>query len=292
MHQRFLRFSKTAITVTRSVIFPPKLQPLFFHSSSAHLHRPLEQKQQQDEEQKLKQEPPNPNIISKSLIGSPARVQKLIASQSDALLAKEIFDYASRQPNFRHSYSSYLVLILKLGRSKYFSLIDEILIDLKSKHYVVKSNVFSYIIKIYGEANLPDKVLKTFYKMLAFNCKPLPKQLNLILEFLVSHRNYRKPALDLLNNAHRYAVSSNTKSYNILMRAFCFSGELSVAYKLFNQMFKRDVLPDVESYRILMQGLCRKSQVNGAVDLLEDMLNKGHTGILQRRTCNGCLQGS
>ena len=59
------------------------------------------------------------------------------------------------------------------------------------------------------------------------------------------------------------------------MRAFCLCGDLSIAYQLFNEMFKRDVVPDVESYRILMQGLCRKSQVNGAVDLLEDMLNKG-----------------
>lgn len=60
-----------------------------------------------------------------------------------------------------------------------------------------------------------------------------------------------------------------------MMRAFCLNDDLSIAYTLFNQMFKRDVPPDVESYRILMQGLCRKSQVNKAVDLLEDMLNKG-----------------
>ncbi|OAY62074.1 hypothetical protein MANES_01G239601v8 [Manihot esculenta] len=277
MQESLLRSSKTAITVICSAV-SQKLNLLFFHSSSIIHYRQHQQQEQRGEEQmqhKRKQEPSNYIDISKSPIGSPSRVQKLIASQSDPLLAKEIFDFASRQPNFQHSYSSYLVLILKLGRSKYFSLIDDLLVDLKSKRYPVTSTLFSYIIKIYGEANLPDKVLKTFYKMLEFNFKPLPKHFNRILEFLVSHRNYVKPALDLFNNAHRYGVSPNTKSYNILMRALCLNGELSVAYKLFNQMFKRDVLPDVESYRILMQGLCRKSQVNGAVDLLEDMLNKG-----------------
>ena len=102
------------------------------------------------------------------------------------------------------------------------------------------------------------------------------------------------------------------------MRAFCLRGEISVAYKLFNQMFKRDILPDIESYRILMQGLCRKSQVNGAVDLLEDMLNKAKgkrkmkrkfdlmgfpfvtfssknskrlKGMSERRDCNLCTAG-
>ncbi|KHN11371.1 Pentatricopeptide repeat-containing protein, mitochondrial [Glycine soja] len=70
-----------------------------------------------------------------------------------------------------------------------------------------------------------------------------------------------------------YGVEPDTKSCNILMRPFCLNGDISIAYSLFNIMFKRDVVPDIESYRILMQALCRKSRVNGAVDLLEDMLN-------------------
>lgn len=209
-------------------------------------------------------------------IGSPCRVQKLIASQSDPLLAKEIFDYACRQPHFHPSSSSLLILVLKLGRSKFFSLIDDLLLSYKSRGYPVTPTVFSYIIKIYGEADLPDKALKTFYTMLEFGSQPLSKQLNRILEILVSHRNFVRPAFDLFKNARHHGVWPNTKSYNILMRAFCWNGNLSIAYTLFNKMLERDVTPDVESYRILMQALCRKNQVNGAVDLLEDMLNKGY----------------
>ncbi|GAV68404.1 PPR domain-containing protein/PPR_1 domain-containing protein/PPR_2 domain-containing protein, partial [Cephalotus follicularis] len=194
----------------------------------------------------------------------------------DPLLAKEIFDYASRQPGFRHSYASYIILILKLGRSNYFSQVDNLLIRLKSDHFPVTPTLFTYLIRIYAEVNKPDKALKTFHTMLEFSCIPLPKHLNRILEIAVSHRNYLRPAFDLFKKAHRYGVLPNTKSYNILMRAFCFNGDLSVAYQLFNQMFKRDVVPDIESYRVLMQGLCRKSQVNTAIDLFEDMLNKGY----------------
>ncbi|CAK9159796.1 unnamed protein product [Ilex paraguariensis] len=208
---------------------------------------------------------------------SPARIQKLIASQTDPLLAKDIFDLAAfSQPNFHHSYSTYHTLILKLGRSHKFSLMQSLLTRLKSQNYPVSPSLFTQIIQIYGDAQLPDKALQTFYKILEFvNTKPLPKHLNCILQVLVSHRNYLRPAFDLFRSAHRYGVSPNTQSYNILMRAFCLNGDLSIAYSLFNQMFKRDVVPDVQSYRILMQGLCRKSQVNKAIDLLEDMLNKG-----------------
>ncbi|KAL2345958.1 hypothetical protein Fmac_007243 [Flemingia macrophylla] len=207
--------------------------------------------------------------------GSPTRVQKLIASQSDPLLAKEIFDLASRQPNFRHTYSTYLILLLKLGRSRHFSHLDHLLRRLKSDSHPVTPTLFTYLIKIYAQADLPDKALKTFYTILHFNCKPSTKHLNRILQILLAHRNYLRPAFTLFKDAHRHGVQPDTKSYNILMRAFCLNGDISIAYSLFNKMFKRDLAPDIESYRILMQALCRKSQVNGAVDLFEDMLNKG-----------------
>ncbi|KZV52583.1 pentatricopeptide repeat-containing protein mitochondrial-like [Dorcoceras hygrometricum] len=208
-------------------------------------------------------------------IGSPLRIQKLIASQSDPLLAKEIFDLASRKPGFRHSYAAFQTLVLKLGRSHHFSLMQSVLSSLKSQQYSISPSLFTRIIQIYGDARMPEKALKTFYTILEFNIKPSPKHLNRILEILVAQRNFIRPAFDLFRSAHKYDVAPNMESYNILMRAFCSNGDLSIAYSLFNQMYKRDIVPDVESYRILMQALCRKSQVNKAVELMEDMFNKG-----------------
>ncbi|KAA3459121.1 pentatricopeptide repeat-containing protein mitochondrial-like [Gossypium australe] len=123
--------------------------------------------------------------------------------QSDPLLAKEIFDVATTQPNFRHSYSSFLVLILKLCRSKHFSLIDDFLVRLNSNQYWVTLTFFSYLIKIYAEADLPEKALNVFYKMLEFNVKPLPKHLNRILELLISHHNFIMPGFNLFKTAHK-----------------------------------------------------------------------------------------
>ncbi|KAK9079413.1 hypothetical protein SSX86_001084 [Deinandra increscens subsp. villosa] len=208
---------------------------------------------------------------------SPSRIHKLIASQSDPLVAKEIFDLASNtHPRFRHSYASFHTLILKLARSRHFPLMNSLLSRLKSdRRYTVAPSLFTHIIRIYGDADLPEKALKTFYTILEFNMKPLTKQLNVILEILVSQRRYLRPAFDLFKSAHRYDVSPNVESYNILMRGFCSNDDLSIAHHLFDEMLKRDVVPNVESYRILMQGLCRKSQVNKAVEFLDDMLNKG-----------------
>ncbi|OIW13510.1 hypothetical protein TanjilG_28546 [Lupinus angustifolius] len=257
MHRQFLHYSKTLITFT-----------------SHHITSPLPTHHFQTQKLQSFHSPNHDTSISP--IGSPTRVQKLIASQQDPLLAKQIFDYASTVPNFRHTYSTYLILVLKLGRSKNFTLLDQIIIRLKNDpSYKITHTLFTYLIRVYGEADLPEKALKMFYTMMQFNLKPLTKHLNCILEILVSHRNYVRPAFDLFRDAHKHGVVANTRSYNVLMRAFCLNGDVSIAYMLFNKMFKRDVLPDIESYRILMQALCRRNQVNGAVDLLEDMLNKG-----------------
>lgn len=213
--------------------------------------------------------------VTDSSVYSPSRIQKLIASQSDPFLAKEIFDLASRQPNFRPTNASLCILVLKLGRSRQFSLMDSLLSSLKAESYPVSPSLFSRIIQIYGDAGMPNEALRTFYRILEFNIRPNTKQLNRILGILVDHGNFLRPAFELFKVAHKYGVYPNTVSYNILMRAFCLNGDLSIAYSLFEKMSKRDIVPDIESYRILIQGFCRKSQVNKAVDLLEDMLNKG-----------------
>ncbi|KAI9090404.1 hypothetical protein K1719_028739 [Acacia pycnantha] len=169
MHRTNLHSFQTITTFSSVNILPLRKHPwiLFFSSLPHQLQSPIQH-------QKHQQAFDSSNTdASNSSIGSPSRVQKLIASQSDPLLAKEIFDYASLQPNFRHSYSTYLILILilKLGRARYFSLVDDLLRRLKSDSQPIIPTLFSYLIKVYGEAALPDKALKTFYTMMQFDCK-------------------------------------------------------------------------------------------------------------------------
>uniref|UniRef100_A0A7C9A0A0 Pentacotripeptide-repeat region of PRORP domain-containing protein n=2 Tax=Opuntia streptacantha TaxID=393608 RepID=A0A7C9A0A0_OPUST len=272
-HQALLCSCNSLLPITRHFY----LSSIFSFHSSINLHHAQTHPSPSVSQSSRKPADPQNDIefFSTTQIASPSRIQKLISSQSDPLLAKEIFDLASRQPNFCHSYSTFYTLILKLGRARHFSFMEDLLSQLKRLRYPTTPALFSDIIRIYGDAHLPEKALKNFYGIIEFNCQPTPKHLNLVLGILVAHRNFLRPAFDLFRIAHKYGVDPNVESYNILMKAFCYNGEISVAYKLFNQMLKREVMPSVESYKILMQALCRKSQVNKAVDLLEDMLNKG-----------------
>lgn len=165
MHLLFQRSTKTA---TRSLTLLPKTPPSSFSSSYSHSTKPFHD------------------------ISSHSRVQKLIASQSDPPFAKEIFDYAAYHPNFRHSYAFYFTLILKLGWSKYFSLVDDLLLRIRVEfqNYTISLALFSHLIKIYDEANQPQKALRVFYTMVEFDCKPSIKHLNRILQILFSHQNF------------------------------------------------------------------------------------------------------
>ncbi|KAK9743228.1 hypothetical protein RND81_03G226300 [Saponaria officinalis] len=245
-------------------------------SFTHHFHTSIHPLNNHQQSQTLNPQINNPELLfPQTLISSPSKIHKLISSQSDPLLAKEIFDLASQQPNFRHSYPTFHSLIIKLGNSRHFSFMEDVLTQLKRHRFPTTPGLFSRLICIYGDAHLPQKALNVFYSIVQYNCKPTSKHLNHVLAILLAHRSFLRPAYDVFRVAHKYGVNPNLKSYNLLMKAFCYNDQISVAYKLFNEMFKRDVMPDVESYRILMQALCRKSQVPKAVDLLDDMLNKG-----------------
>ncbi|KAA3473891.1 pentatricopeptide repeat-containing protein mitochondrial-like [Gossypium australe] len=175
---------------------------------------------------------------------------------SDPLLTKEIFDVATTQPSFHHSYSSFLVLIPKLNHSKHFSLVNDLLVRLKFDQYRVTPTLFSYLIKIYTKADLVEKALNVFYKMLEFNIKLLPKHLNRILELLVSHCNFIMLSFDLFKTAHKY------------VQGLCRKSQVNRDIDLLEDMLNKGFIPDSLSYTTLLNSLCRKKKLKGVTMIL------------------------
>lgn len=215
------------------------------------------------------------NIQNQSPMLTPARVHKLIAKQTDALLAMEIFEVAYRQPGFKHSYSTYHTLICKLGRARQFKVMEGLIQQMRKDGCPYTPGLFADIIKMYGEFGMPNEAIKAFHQMLEFGYEPLAKHFNVLLIVLIENKCL-ETALSLFKNLDEFGITPNTRTYNILIRAHCHSDRLSHAYFLFNRMNKQGCIPDVETYSILMQGLCRKSQVKTALGVLDEMLNKGY----------------
>ncbi|XP_042407278.1 pentatricopeptide repeat-containing protein At4g01400, mitochondrial-like [Zingiber officinale] len=215
--------------------------------------------------------PPMPSI------GSPARIHRLIAAQADPLLAKEIFDVASSlRPDLPLRPSSLHSLILKLARGGHFSASSSLLRRLPSPSPALLSSLFL----TFSRLGRPDLALYTFRRLVSSpspSTPPRPKLFRRLLSALAAHPSSLPSALSLLKSSPSFGVPHSVRAHNVLIHAFARTGNVAVAYSLFNRLFALDLAPDTSTYRILMQALCRKSQVSTACNLLDDMLNKGYT---------------
>ncbi|THG17115.1 hypothetical protein TEA_008193 [Camellia sinensis var. sinensis] len=197
--------------------------------------------------------PPRPSAIP---IGSPARIQKLIASQPNPLLAIEIFNLASRQSNFHHSYSSFHTLILKLGHTRHFSLMHNLLSRLKAHGYPVAPSLFSYIIRMFKR----DVALDV-------------ESYRILMQGLCRKSQVNK-AIDLLEDMLNKGFVPDTLSYTTLLNCLCRK-KLKEAYKLLCKMKVKGCNPDIVHYNTVILGFCREGRAFNACKVLEDMQSNG-----------------
>nr|UPT48481.1 pentatricopeptide repeat protein AaPPR152 [Agave angustifolia] len=212
---------------------------------------------------------------------SPSRIRKLISSQSDPLMAKEIYLLSSSSSSPTNSPTPTLTLILKLARSPKFAHHSlSLLRHLPSP--LLSPSLLSSLALTFASLSRPDLTLSllnrhssSIPRLLQSSNSSDIKHFNRLLSALSSHPSSLAAALSLL----RSSPSPSVRSFNILIAAFSRTNtncnNLSIAYSLFNAMFALNLRPDADSYRFLMQSLCRKSQLRTALDLLDDMLNKG-----------------
>ncbi|EOA17823.1 hypothetical protein CARUB_v10006224mg [Capsella rubella] len=89
-------------------------------------------------------------------------------------------------------------------------------------------------------------------------------------------------------------VSPNVFTYNILIRGFCFAGNLDAALRFFDRIEKRGCLPNVVtyntlidgycklqpnliSYNVVINGLCREGRMKETSFVLTEMNEKGYS---------------
>ncbi|KAB2595895.1 pentatricopeptide repeat-containing protein [Pyrus ussuriensis x Pyrus communis] len=234
MHLLFQRSTKTA---TRSLALLPKTPPSS-SSSYSHSTKPIHD------------------------VGSHSRVQKLIASQSDPPFAKEIFDYTAYHPNFRHSYAFYFTLILKLGWSKYFSLVDDLLlrIRLEFQNYIPSIKHLNRIIQILvSHQNFLPQVFNSYRILMQGLCRK--GQVNIAVDFFE----------DMLNKG----FVSDTLSYMTLLNSLCRNKKLREEYKLPCRMKVKGCNPNIVHYNTVILGVMvlNVGRFEEACGVLEEVLN-------------------
>ncbi|XP_065851725.1 putative pentatricopeptide repeat-containing protein At1g53330 [Euphorbia lathyris] len=204
------------------------------------------------------------------------RLSSLLRMQKDPKLALNLF----RNPNptlpicnkpFHYSLLNYDLIITKLGRAKMFNDMEEILLQLKGEtRFAPKEAFFCNIITFYGRSGLLNNALKVLDEMPNFSCQRTVKSYNSLLNVFMMCKKFdmmRELFVDI--EAHS---RPDTCTYNILIRGLTLEGRLDDAWKLFDEMRKRDVIPDSVTFGTLINGLCLESRLEEAFKLKKYMV--------------------
>ncbi|EEE70105.1 hypothetical protein OsJ_30115 [Oryza sativa Japonica Group] len=195
--------------------------------------------------------PPAPPPIS------PARLHKLVTSQSDPLLALELVTVTA--PTTAPHPSTLHALALRLSRRR--------------EH-------LPHALALLRRPP-PHLFLSTFNSLFVSGPSPLPLHPELLLRLLSvlsSTASYFPCALHLLRDVSTRLPLPEPlvlASHNLLIEAATRSGHLAVSISLFHRLRSLHVSPNAETYRILTQSLCRRGQVHTAATLLDEMLHRG-----------------
>ncbi|GLJ29833.1 hypothetical protein SUGI_0589130 [Cryptomeria japonica] len=233
----------------------------------------------------------------------PYDVLNMIRFQKNPEIALQIFQCTARILQFKQLRASYDILIDKLAKAKKFDLIERFLEGLKRRR---KPGLMVVVIRLYGRANMPENVLKTFCQMTDYNCRHTVTAFNCLLSALVNSEEYStaekmfgkislfgilpdiysfniliraKCGLNLVDEAcemvgfmEKLGLSADTVTYNTLMNFFCKAGEFGKVYEIMAEMVKKDCNADAATYNIFLTAFCNEGRMSEAMKLLNVMI--------------------
>ncbi|CAA7016497.1 unnamed protein product [Microthlaspi erraticum] len=204
------------------------------------------------------------------------RLASLLRCENDPSAAIKLFRNPDPEPTnpkkpFDYSLLCYDLIITKLGKSKMFDELDQVLLQLKTDTRIAPMEIiFCNVINFYGRGSLPSRALLLFDEMLQYRCEPTLKSVNSLLSALIKCGAFDKTR-EVLSSIDKFG-KPDACTYNILIHGYSQSGCFDDALKLFDEMVKRKVKPSGVTFGTLIHGLCKNLKVKEALKMKQDML--------------------
>lgn len=227
-------------------------------------------------------------------------------SHGNPLKALQLFRHANSRRGFYHSTFSLDTMLYILGRSRKFSLIWDVLIEVKRKDRstITRRTVMVVLARIAKVCSIRETVesFRKFRKFVpefdttCFNgllrtlCqeKSMTDARNvyhslkrdfhpdlITFNILLSGWKSAEEAESFFDEMKDMGVKPDIVSYNSLIDVYCKGREMDKAYKIFEKMKEEDIMPDVITYTSLIGGLGLIGQPDKARDILEEMKEYG-----------------
>ncbi|XP_022985444.1 pentatricopeptide repeat-containing protein At1g55630-like [Cucurbita maxima] len=191
-----------------------------------------------------------------------------------AKLGYKFFLWSGKVENYRHTASSYHMIMKIFAECEEFKAMWRLLDEMTEKGYPVTARTFMILICTCGDAGLARKVVERFIKSKTFNFRPFKHSYNAILHGLLVIKQYKLIEWvyqQMLLDGH----SSDILTYNVVLYARCKLGKLDQFHRLLDEMARNGFSPDNHTYNILLFVLGKGDKPLAALNLLNHMREVG-----------------
>ncbi|GJT69060.1 pentatricopeptide repeat-containing protein [Tanacetum coccineum] len=210
---------------------------------------------------------------SSTLVPTHEQISQLILDQETPQEALNTFKWASKQPHFLHTQSTYKALIHKLCVFRRFHIAHQLLDEMPTSiGSPPDEDIFIIIVRGLGRARMLRQVVKVLDLVSSFNVSPTLKIYNAILDVLV------KEDIDIARAFYRRrmmecGVEGDMYTYGTLMKGLCLTNRVSDGFKLLQVMKNKGVIPNVVVCNTLIHALCKNGKfgIGRARSLISEM---------------------
>lgn len=193
-------------------------------------------------------------------------VLKRLKHERDIALALEYFKSIANSKIFKHTPLTYQMMIEKLGHKFEMDGVQYLLQQMKLEGISCSEDLFIIVINSYRQAGDVEQVLKTFYRIQDYGCKPTVKIYNHLLDALLRENRFHM-INPIYSNMKRDGMEPNVYTYNILLKALCKNNRVDGAHKLLVEMSNKGCSPDAVSYTTVVSSMCKLNNVKEAQEL-------------------------
>ncbi|KAL0907703.1 hypothetical protein M5K25_022133 [Dendrobium thyrsiflorum] len=208
---------------------------------------------------------------------SPSAAKSLLLKEYDPDKALSIMSsvlYPSSSPT--SSRFAVELAVRRLATARRFADVESLLESRKSDPAAAQESFVGTVILAYGSARMLDHAISTFEDVRRLcSAPPTTISFNALLSAAVRAKKHRKVRMLFSELSEKYAISPDTVSYSVLVKALCLSGKAGKAFEILKEIEEKGSKVTTFIYTTLLDSLYKKGESDKAEELWNQMTEKG-----------------
>ncbi|KAH7677735.1 TPR-like protein [Dioscorea alata] len=180
-----------------------------------------------------------------------------------------LFDWALKQPRVSKCVEIYNVILKALGRRKFFTFAEEVLIRMKADEIKPNSETLEILIDSFVSARRVSKAMELFGRLEEIGSKCDTESLTIIIRSLCRRSHIR--VANSLFNKMKGRIPYDSVVYNEIIGGWARFGRVDKVETFWVTMVDDGFNPDKVSFAHLLEALGRAGRIGDAVDVFEQM---------------------